>query len=210
MRYAATEKQEIIRTVEESALGISRTLKQLGIPKSTFYCWSDRYLTEGVEGLEDRQPTSPTSWNEVPEDQRQALREMALEQPDLSPRELAVRFTDEQQYFVSEATTYRMLKEHDLVTSPAWIVLKAADPFDQLPTAINQLWQTDFTYLKVTGWGWCYLSTVMEDYSRYILAWRLCQSMSAREGTATLKAALTVAGSAQNHRPKLLSDNGPC
>ena len=135
---------------------------------------------------------------------------MALEQPDLSPRELAVRFTDERQYFVSEATTYRILKDHDLVTSPAWIVLKAADQFDQPTTAINQLWQTDFTYLKVTGWGWYYLSTVMDDYSRYILAWRLCQSMSAREVTATLKAALTTAGLAKKQRPKLLSDNGTC
>ena len=210
MRYAATEKQEIIRTVEESSLGISRTLRQLGIPQSTFYCWYDRYLTEGVEGLEDRQPTSPTSWNKVPEDQRQALLEMALEQPDLSPRELAVRFIDTRRYFVSEATVYRILKEHDLVTSPAWIVLKAADQFDQPTTAINQLWQTAFTYLKVTGWGWFYLSTVMDDYSRYILAWRLCQTMSAREVTATLKAALKVAGLSKKHRPKLLSDNGPC
>ena len=210
MRYAADEKHEIIRTVEESSLGIARTLRQLDIPKSTFYNWYDRYLIGGVEGLADQKRTSLTSWNKVPEDQRQALLEMALEQPDLSPRELAVRFTDEREYFVSEATAYRILKDHDLVTSPAWIVLKAADQFDQPTTAINQLWQTDFTYLKVTGWGWYYLSTVMDDYSRYILAWRLCQSMSAREVTATLKAALTTAGLAKKQRPKLLSDNGPC
>ena len=210
MRYPASEKLEIIRTVEDSALGINRTLRQLGIPKSTFYHWYDRFLTGGVEALGDRKPTAPTSWNKIPEEQRQALLEMALEQPALSPRELAVRFTEERQYFVSEATTYRILKAHDLVTSPAWIVLKAADQFDQPTTAINQLWQTDFTYLKVTGWGWYYLSTVMDDYSRYILAWRLCQTMSAREVTATLKEALKVAGLAKKQRPKLLSDNGPC
>jgi putative transposase len=210
MRYAATEKQEIIRTVEESSLGIARTLRQLNIPKSTFYNWYDRFLTGGVEALEDRKPTSPTSWNTVPEEQRQALLELALEQPELSPRELAVCFIDTRQYFISEATVYRILKEHDLVTSPAWIVLKAAAQFDQPTTAINQLWQTDFTYLKVTGWGWYYLSTVMDDFSRYILAWRLCQTMSAREVTATLKEALKMAGLAQKHRPNLLSDNGPC
>lgn len=210
MRYAASEKLEIIRTVEDSALGINRTLRQLGIPKSTFYHWYDRFLTGGVEALEDRKPTAPTSWNKVPEEQRQALLEMALDDSELSPRELAVRFTDERQYFISEATVYRILKAHDLVTSPAWIVLKAADQFAQPTTAINQLWQTDFTYLKVTGWGWYYLSTVMDDYSRYILAWRLCQTMSTREVTATLKAALRAAGLAKKHRPKLLSDNGPC
>lgn len=115
----------------------------------------------------------------MPEEIRQALVERELDLPELSPRELAVRFTDERRYFVSEATAYRILKAHDLVTSPAWIVLKAADQFDQPTTAINQLWQTDFTYLTVTGWGWYYLSTVMDDFSRYILAWRLCQTMSA-------------------------------
>ena len=79
---------------------------------------------------------------------------MALDEPELSPRELAVRFTEEQGYFLCEATAYRILKEHDLLTSPAWIVMKAADRFHQPTTAINPLWQTDFTYLKVTGWGW--------------------------------------------------------
>ncbi len=135
---------------------------------------------------------------------------MALERSELSPRELAVRFTDDRHYFISEATAYRILKAHDLVTSPAWIVLKAADRFDQPTTAINQLWQTDFTYLKVAGWGWYYLSTVMDDYSRYILAWRLCQTMTARAVSATLKDALKGAGLAKKQRPKLLSDNGPC
>jgi transposase InsO family protein len=210
MRYAATEKHEIIRTVEDSSLGITQTLRQLDIPKSTFYHWYDRYLTGGVEALEDQKPPLHTSWNQVPEDIRHALVEVALDLPDLSPRELAVRFTDERRYFISEATVYRILKARDLVTSPAWIVLKAADRFTQPTTAINQLWQTDFTYLKVTGWGWYYLSTVMDDFSRYILAWRLCQTMNARDVAATLKDALKVAGLSKKQRPKLLSDNGPC
>jgi putative transposase len=163
-----------------------------------------------MEALEDQKPVPHTSWNKVPEDHRQALVELALDCSELSPRELAVRFTEEHRYFISEATAYRILKDHDLVTSPAWIVLKAADRFEQPPTAINQLWQTDCTYLKVTGWGWYDLSTVMDDFSRYILTWRLCQTMSAREVPFTLKAALQVAGLTKTQRPKLLSDNGSC
>lgn len=88
--------------------------------------------------------------------------------------------------------------------------MKAADRFDQPTTAINQLWQTDFTYLKVLGWGWYYLSTVLDDYSRYIISWRLCQSMSATDVSATLNDALKTAKLSKKHRPKLLSDNGPC
>ena len=77
--------------------------------------------------------------------------------PELSPRELAVRFTDERKYFVSEAlSVYRLLKAaHDLITSPAYVVIKAAERVQDKTTAINQLWQiSDFTYLKITGWGW--------------------------------------------------------
>ena len=107
--------------------------------------------------------------------------DLALSEPKLSPRELAVRFTDQQRYFVSEASVYRLLKAHDLITSPAFIVVSAADEFHTKTTAPNQLWQTDFTYLKVIGWGWFYLSTVLDDFSRYIIAWKLCTSMTASD-----------------------------
>ena len=122
-----------------------------------------------------------------------------------------MRFTDERQYFVSEASVYRLLKAHDLITSPAYIVIKAADAFRDKTTAPNQLWQTDFTYLKVIGWGWFYLSTVRDDFSRYIIAWKLCSTMKAEDVTATLNLALKASGLDQAkviHRPRLLSDNG--
>ncbi|MGX1069429.1 putative transposase [Bradyrhizobium elkanii] len=137
--------------------------------------------------------------------------DLALELPELSPRELAVRFTDERKYFVSEASVYRLLKAHDLITSPAYVVIKAANEFKDKTTAVNQLWQTDFTYLKITGWGWYYLSTVLDDFSRYIVAWRLGPTMCASDVTATLDQALAASGLdhiAVAHRPRLLSDNG--
>jgi len=113
---------------------------------------------------------------------------------------------------VSEASVYRLLKAHDLITSPAFIVMKAADEFKDKTTAPNQLWQTDFTYLKVTGWGWFYLSTVLDDFSRYIIAWKLCATMKAEDVTDTLELALQASRLDQvnvAHRPRLLSDNGP-
>ena len=135
--------------------------------------------------------------------------DLALDQPELSPRELAVRFTDEEKYFVSEASVYRLLKAHDLIASPAYIVIKAAEEFKDKTTAPNQLWQTDFTYLKITGWGWYYLSTVLDDFSRFIVAWKLCVTMKAQDVTATLDLALAASGLDQInvvHRPRLLSD----
>ena len=211
MRYPSSEKLEIIRLVEQSHLPAKRTLDTLGVPRTTFYRWYDRYLSGGVEALEDRCPKPGHVWNRIPDDIRERIFDLALEEPELSPRELAVRFTDTQSYFVSEASVYRLLKAHDLITSPAFVVIKAADEFRDKTTAINQMWQTDFTYLKVIGWGWFYLSTILDDFSRYIIAWKLCTTMKAGDVTDTLEMALQASGCDQAnviHRPRLLSDNG--
>jgi len=108
---------------------------------------------------------------------RRKIVKLALQKTELSPRELAVTFTDQEGYFVSEASKYRILKAHDLITSLAFIVIKAASGFTDKTTAINQLWQTDFTYLKIIGWGWFYLSTILDDYSHYIISWKLCTNI---------------------------------
>jgi transposase InsO family protein len=212
MRYPASEKLEIIRTVETSPLPVRRTLAQVGIPKSTFYAWLDRYVAGGLDALEDRKPRPERVWNRIGDDVRQKVIAFALDQPELSPREIAVAFTDQERTYVSEASVYRLLRAEGLITSPAFIVMKAAERFANPTSAINQLWQTDFTYLKVTGWGWYYLSTVLDDFSRYIVAYKLCPTMAAADVTATLNLALQASGLNQvplDQRPRLLSDNGP-
>src|SRR5258707_6752081 len=211
MRYPASEKAEIIRLVDQSHLPAKRPLDKLGIPRASFYRWYDRYRDGGPEALADRRSRPNRVWNRIPDNVRGQIVDLALQVPELSPRELAVRFTDERNYFVSEASVYRLLKALDLITSPAYVVIKAANKFKDKTTAINQLWQTDFTYLKITGWGWYYLSTVLDDFSRYIVAWKLCATMCADDVTATLDLALSASG--LDHvtvvqRPRLLSDNG--
>jgi transposase-like protein len=129
MRYPAAEKREIIHLVEQSNLPIRRTLARLGIPRATFYRWCEQYQTGGPEALADKPSRPDRVWNRIPDATRSRLIEMALAEPDLSPRELAVRFTEQERYFVSEASVYRLLKAHDLITSPAFIVVKAADEF---------------------------------------------------------------------------------
>jgi transposase InsO family protein len=112
---------------------------------------------------------------------------------------------------VSEASVYRLLKAHDLITSPVCILVKAADEFTDKTTAPNRLWQTDFTYRKVTGWDWSYLSTVLDGFSRFVVAWKLCSTMQASDVVETLDLALAASDPDQvkvRHRPRLLSDNG--
>jgi len=111
---------------------------------------------------------------------------LALDEPELSRREMAVWFTDTEKYSrhglsdqwrshgsISEASVYPLLKSRDLITSPAYIAIKAADKFKDNTTASNQMWQTDLNYLKVIGWGRFYLSTILDDDSRYVIGWKL-------------------------------------
>ena len=99
MRYPASEKLEIIRLVEQSHLTVRRTLATLGILPGTFYRWYDRLQSGGPEALEDRSPRPRRVWNRIPDDVREQVLELALDEPELSPRELATRFTDLKKYF---------------------------------------------------------------------------------------------------------------
>lgn len=211
MRYTADDKVEIIRLVDQSHLSAKQTLDRLGVSRATFYRWYDLWRSGGPEALADKPSVPGRVWNRLPEDIRQQIVELALDAPELSPRELAVRFTDMRGYFVSESSVYRLLKSRGLITSPAYIVMKAANEFKDKTTAPNQMWQTDFTYLKVIGWGWFYLSTVIDDFSRYIITSKLCTTMRTQDVTETLQEALVVSGCQHvpvRQTPRLLSDNG--
>lgn len=136
-----------------------------------------------------------------------------MEHEELTTRQLAYKYTDEKRYSVSESSAYRILKTADLITASAYVVIKAANEFIDKTTAINEMWQTDFTYFKIIGWRWYYLSTVLDDYSRYIIAWKLCTHMRAEDVTETIELALQASSCDQavvRHKPRLLSDDGSC
>lgn len=138
MRYSAPEKYEVIQLVQNSSLSVRQTLARLDIHKSTFYNWLKRYDENGVEGLEDKKPVPRVVLNKIEEEHCDAIIALALEQPALSPRELAVTYTDKNAYFISESTVYRLLKEQDLITSPAYILMEASDTFQQPTTRVNE------------------------------------------------------------------------
>ena len=96
-------------------------------------------------------------WNRIPAGIHDQIIEPALEQSELSPRELAVRFTDERRFFVSEATVYHLLKAHDPITSTTYVVIKAADRFHTQATPVNEMWRAKFAgnIARPAGAGWC-------------------------------------------------------
>lgn len=210
MRFNASEKLEIIRLVEGSDLPVKLTLSQLNIPKSTFYDWYGRYWEKGFDGLLPRVDPERKQWNQIPQQEREEVVKEALEQPEKSPRELAFHITDTREWFISESSVYRILKSRDLITSPTHIVMKAADHFKDPPARVNELWQTDFSFLKIVHWGWYYLTTILDDYSRYIIAWELCKNMRSDDVERVVLKALDITGLSVDERPKLLSDNGSC
>jgi len=213
VKYSADEKYETIRLVESSSLSARKTLKEIGISPSTFYCWYKRFLEDGIEGLKDKHRRPNQFWNKIPETERDMVADTALAKPEKSCRELAFHIIDNEGYFISESSVYRILKEKNLISSPVFTVISAKDKFQHPTSRINELWQTDFTYFKIIYWGWYYLSTVMDDFSRFILAWKLCTSMNADDVKDTLDLAIErtcVENVKIVQKPRLLSDNGPC
>ena len=146
MKYSQAVKFEIIRLVEQSELGVNRTLKQIGISKSSFYEWYRRYLEGGYDGLSLKSKRPNQFWNRIPDSERKKIVDYALDHTWLSCREVAVEFIDKHGYFISESSVYRILKAAELITSPVYAIQAAANEYQHKTTRINELWQTDFTY----------------------------------------------------------------
>lgn len=211
MSLNPAEKAEIIKLVEDSPATVRHTLRELGVSKSTFYNWYWRWTESGYAGLESHKRLPHKIWNRIPEEEKKLVIEAALQYPEKSCREIACWVTDRHRVYVSESSVYRILRGKGIIPEPVYAVNTAKDKFESPTVRTNQLWQTDFTYLKVTGWGWYYLLTVLDDFSRYILAWRLCTGMDAGEVKATLKLAIDrtgIKGVPVRYRPGLLTDNG--
>ena len=199
--------------VEASEIGVKRTLEELQVNRSSFYEWYRRYRQEGYDGLALKQPHPKRFWNKIPDHEKEQIVSIALERLEDTPRQLAWHITDTQGYFISESSVYRILKEYDLVPSPNYIVMAAADQFHHPTNRVNELWQADFTYFKIISWGWYYLGSILDDHSRYIIAWKLFTSMATTDVKELLDLAVAKTGIEQvavRHRPRLLSDNGAC
>ena len=149
----------------------------------------------------------------IPDEEKENLITIALARPEETPRQLARHITDQYGYYISEFSVYRILKSYDLVPIPKYMVMSASDKFKQPTKRVNELWQTDFTYFKIVGWGWYFLSNILYDYSRYIITWKLYISMTAGDVKDLLDKAISLTGVKEvpvRHKPRFLSDNDPC
>lgn len=208
MRLQQTEKFEIIRLVEQSNISVNKTLKELGINKPTFYKWYNAYLQSGYDGLAPKPITKKQYWNQIPVKERDLVVRLALDNTDKASRELATLYVDTYNRYVSESSVYRILKTRGLIRQPAFQLVSASSEFKDKTVRPNEMWQTDFTYFKIPGWGWYYLSTILDDYSRFIVHWKLCSTMKSIDAQQTVDEALQKSNLDKSQMPKLLSDNG--
>jgi len=202
---------KFVRLVEGSDLNISNALSRYDVPRSTYYRWKRRLRSEGIKGLADNKPTRQRSWNQLLPSQVDKILEYATFYPELSCREICLYITDNEGFSVSESTVYRRLKERGLIREPKIKTFSASKEYHRKTTEVNQLWQTDATYLKVDRWGWFYLISVLDDYSRKILAWQLKPSMSTGDFSDVIECACEFSGMHNvnvKNRTNLLSDNG--
>jgi transposase InsO family protein len=205
---SAKEKAEIIALVTGSELPCRRALARLGLARSTYYRWL-RKETEGR--LEDRKGGSSIPWNRIsPEEETRVLTE-ARASPELSCRQLACTLTDGGSMYVSESTVYRILKRKGLIRPAEIVGFKAAKAYRRKTKRPNELWASDCCHLRVTDWGWYYLETVMDDFSRFILSWDLKTDMTGRSLEDVVQQAVDFTGMTDvpvEDRTVLLSDNG--
>ena len=201
------EKEEVLAQVEEADWGKRKLLAQLHVPRSTYYRWRSQQR-QGKLGASSQDARIP--WNRLSSDEEAIVLATASKDPDLSSRQLAAWITDHQDFSVSEATVYRILRRAGLVKSPE-LKLLAGKEYHRKTTGPHQLWATDASYFRVVGWGYYYLVTVMDDYSRFVLAWKLQTDMSTDSLIEVVQLAVDATGMTEvlvEDRTRLLSDNG--
>ena len=204
------QKMDMLRIIESSSLSASEALAKFDIPRSTYYRWKRKFQTMGLKGLQDNKPYRARTWNQLLDEQVDKILEYATFYPELSSREISLYITDHERFSVSESTVYRVLKKHNLIAIPKKKTFPASKEYHRQTTGINQLWQLDATYLKVDRWGWFYLISVLDDYSRKILAWQLNTSMDSGAFSDVVEQACEYTGLDDvpvENNTKLLTDN---
>jgi putative transposase len=204
-------KLEILRAVQGSDLPVKKVLSQLGISRSTYYRWRQRFRNQGQPGLHDMPPVRSRTWNQILPEERNKVLEISMLFPDWSSREVSCHITDNEGFTISESSVYRILKSEGLIKEVQLKTFPAGPEYRVKTTKPNQQWQTDATYLLVKNWGWYYLISVLDDFSRRILAWRLQPAMTAGDFSNVIEAAGESVGIdtiSKEHRPRLVTDNG--
>ena len=209
------EKLNRLRAVECSPFTVSETCSKLDLPVATYYRWKKNFWLKGMSGLRDTSSANKGKpWNTLLDDEKNKIFELAILYPEWPSRQIACWISDNCGFTVSEATVYRILKKKGWIKAKDDKTFPASQEYYIKTIRPNQQWQTDATYLFVKNWGWYYLISVLDDFSRRILAWGLQASMdyeafSEIVEVACKEAKLEYAPIEPKELVKLVTDRGP-
>jgi transposase len=209
------DKLNILRAVECSPFTVNATCSKLDIPLTTYYRWKKNFRVKGMTGLQDNSSANKGKpWNTLLAEEQDKIFEIAALYPEWPSRQIACWISDNCGFTVSEATVYRVLKKKGWIRDKISKTFPAGKEYFIKTERPNQQWQIDATYLLVKNWGWYYLISVLDDFSRRILAWELQPCMDAEAFSEVVDVACEQAGI--KYAPletrelvKLVTDRGP-
>lgn len=207
------QKEELIHDVEKTPGRRSRLLNELQISRTTYYRWRNSYDENGMDGLNKRKPVAKRIWNKLTPQEEERILAVAKNHPELSPRLLVLKITDEGEFYVSEAAVYGVLKENNLIAPRPLPEMPSAKSWRHKTSKSDEIWQCDATNLFIVGWGYYKLIPVEDDYSRKIIAWDIRADESAFSFSDIVEMAVEQSSKEghlidKDNMPALYTDNG--
>jgi len=205
------EIAELIEKIELSGTNRKKMLKCIKIPVSTYYHWREVFWERGISGLMKMSTKPGRVWNKILPDEEDVILQEAKLHPELTPRLIAVKITDNKGFYVGEKTVYRLLKKYNLVSARPLEEMPAKKEYRVKTTRVDQMWQCDGTNMFVSGWGFYKYIPVLDDFSRYALTDELRLDETGYSISDAVEEAIEEAkslGHTLDPKPLLLSDNG--
>ncbi|MBU0711795.1 helix-turn-helix domain-containing protein [bacterium] len=210
MRYTSQEKLRIINLVRESKLPIRIVLNQMGLNSSTYYKWYSRYRRSGPVGLENIKTTPKRFWNSLSKAERKQAIQIAFTNPEKAPKDIAKEFSEIYGSYISESSVYRILNSFDKFENKKITLIKGRNRFSETAGDTDNIWKTEFVYIRLFGWGFYYLMFIIDDYSKYVIDWKLYTNLTENDPEQLIITALWKTGQKGirlKHRARLLTGN---
>jgi transposase InsO family protein len=212
-KYSSIEKLRIIKMVERSDLSRPDACREIGIHNVTYYKWFRAYQKDGYKGLASIPYRRSKNWNEIPDEERELVLNVHMQNPRMGIRQLRWHIVDYCGIFLGTNIIKDLVSlADDGIERGITIQHKAADSFPHKTSHVHQIWQTDFTKVRLANGKSYFVSAIIDDYSRYIIAHGIYRVPNCENVIQLFKSAIANLGIENDHtniRPRVLTDRAP-
>ena len=212
--YTVSEKMFIIDLMGNSDFLKQDVLDELKITNRTYYKWLAQYNNFGVEGLKAKPRLNFNSKTATPEHIKQLIRDLIQKYPYIGDHHIKWYLVDNHDFYVTGGTIYKIRKKenlyHDVVERPKKNYIPRVTPRTK---RVNEIWHSDFTFLRKFDGYWHYLTIVMDDFSFFVVSWELTRSMTGKDAVSVFKKAIKgflINRLEKEEWPTILTDHGSC